>query len=90
MGPVVSSGHFELLSHKDMEQAPQWHSIYHVKVAQCVISGNILSMCVLPVVLYDAAKRIAKLSSILPLLIGDVNDHFTSEGRNTCSLVVIA
>ena len=65
-------------------------SISCLDKVKCVINGNILSMCVLPVVLYDAAKRIAKLSSIVPLLIGEVNDHFTSEGHNTCSLVVIA
>ena len=33
MGHVASSGHFDELSHKDMEQAPQWHSIYHAKMA---------------------------------------------------------
>ena len=66
---------------------------YHAVLSffiKCVINGNILSMCVLPVVVYDAAKRIVKLSSIVPLLIGEVNDHFTSEGHNTCLLVVIA
>ena len=81
----------------------EWHSekidlifciAYHAVLSffiKCVIrsNGNILSMCVLPVVVYDAAKRIVKLSSIVLLLIGEVNDHFTSEGHNTCSLVVI-
>ena len=49
---------------------------------------NILSICVLHVVVYDAVKRIVELSSIVPLLIGEVNEHFMSEGHTTCSLVV--
>ena len=80
----------------------EWHSekigliyciAYHAVLSffiKFVINGNILSMCVLRVVLYCAAKRIVKLSSIVPLLIGEVNDNFTSEGHNTCPLVDIA
>ena len=47
-----------------------------------------MAMCVLPVVVHDAVKRIVKLSSIVHLLIGEVNDHFMSEGHNAVSLVV--
>ena len=37
--------------------------------------------------IYGAVKRIVKLSSNVPLLIGEVNDHSMPEEHNTCSLV---